>query len=76
MVQMMWTSAVGNKKVIFGVAPERTKDLDFIKKLVEEGKLNPVIDRKYPLEQTAEAHRYADTGHKTGNVVITVEPSG
>jgi NADPH:quinone reductase-like Zn-dependent oxidoreductase len=52
---------------------ETTEKLIFLRKLVEEGKIRPVIDRRYPLEQTAEAHRLADTGHKKGNVVITVE---
>ncbi len=71
-VQMAWTSLTGGKKVIAGMAPDRKDDLVFLNGLLEAGKIKPVIDRCYPLEQTAEAHRYVDTGHKRGSVVITV----
>ena len=66
------TPLFGGKKLLFPMPSISKKDVEFLKELVAKGRFRPVIDRSYPLEQIIEAHRYVETGMKTGNVVITI----
>jgi NADPH:quinone reductase-like Zn-dependent oxidoreductase len=73
--QMLWTSRFGKQKVICALSSESLADLELIKQLVETGKLKAILDRCFPLEQTAAAHRYMEQGQRTGSVVITMAHS-
>jgi len=72
LLQMLWTSLRGGKKVICALSSETREDLEHVKALVEAGAITAIIDRCFPLEETAEAHRYAESGAKSGKIAITV----
>jgi len=70
--QMLRTGRGDGQKVICALSDEKRDDLRVIKELAETGVLKPVVDRCFPLEATADAHRYAESGNKRGSVVITL----
>jgi NADPH2:quinone reductase len=68
----LWTPLVGGKQVRSGMSVDKNAGLVFIRDLIETGKLKPIIDSQYPLEEISAAHAYVETGRKRGNVTITV----
>src|SRR5438093_11217503 len=72
MLEIPWIRMTSTKKVIAGPSAERAEDFLFLAKLARKGHFKPVIDRRYPFERIADAHRYVDTGRKKGSVVITL----
>jgi NADPH:quinone reductase-like Zn-dependent oxidoreductase len=73
LIRALWTSRVGDKRVVFSIPPRYTKqDVVFLKELIEAGKYRAVVDRCYPLEDVVDATRYVETEQKVGNVVLTI----
>jgi NADPH:quinone reductase-like Zn-dependent oxidoreductase len=73
LLQVMWLKLTSRKEAIIGLVEDKPENLDTLTELIESGVIKPVIDRRYPLDQAAEAHRYVESGRKKGQVVIVVQ---
>ena len=74
LVLALWTSRIGDKRVLFSIPPRYTKqDVLLLKELIEDGRYVAVVDRRYPMEDVIDATRYVETEQKTGNVVLTID---
>lgn len=72
-LRAVWTSLTGKTRAIAGMAGESAADMQFLAELLQSQSIRAVVDRTYPLEQLQEAHRYAETGRKKGNVVVQIK---
>ncbi|MCB1487906.1 MAG: NAD(P)-dependent alcohol dehydrogenase [Bauldia sp.] len=68
------TAITGGRKVVIGINGDGREDLEYLAGLLESGELRPVVDSRYPLGRIADAHRRVESRHKTGSVVVTVDP--
>jgi NADPH:quinone reductase-like Zn-dependent oxidoreductase len=72
LLHMLWTKIAGGPKVICALSSEKPEDLEYIKGLIEAGQYKVIVDKRYRMDQAAEAHRYAEAGQKHGSVIIAV----
>ncbi len=72
MIAGMWMSMTGKKKVLTGVISHNKSDVEYIRDLIKAGKYKPVLERTYPLEEISEAHSYAESGRKKGNIALSI----
>jgi len=72
LVKDLWVKVSSKKTIVGGISIEKKEDLDFMRKIIEEGTFKPIIDRTFDLEDISKAHEYVEKGHKVGNVAITV----